>query len=105
MSSREPAAHRDGSSPVRPQQSSYRLAVAAEPETNLLLRLLEPFVIHDVLPSRVDCRTDEDTLSVTIAFAAEEAVAVRLSQRLGVMVGVRTADLTTAEQTAQMRAA
>ncbi|MFG1183362.1 hypothetical protein [Xanthobacter aminoxidans] len=105
MSSREPAAHRDGSSPVRPQQSSFRLAVAAEPETNLLLRLLEPFVIHDVLPSRVDCRTDEDTLSVTIAFAAEEAVAVRLSQRLGVMVGVRTADLTTAEQTAQMRAA
>ncbi|WP_024279424.1 hypothetical protein [Xanthobacter sp. 126] len=105
MSSREPAAHRDGSSPVRPQQSSYRLAVAAEPETNLLLRLLEPFVIHDVLPSRVDCRTDADTLSVTIAFAAEEAVAVRLGQRLGVMVGVRTADLTTAEETAQMRAA
>ena len=105
MSSREPAAHRDGSSPVRPQQSSFRLAVAAEPETNLLLRLLEPFVIHDVLPSRVDCRTDEDTLSVTIAFAAEEAVAVRLGQRLGVMVGVRTADLTTAGEPAQMRAA
>ncbi|UJX47856.1 hypothetical protein D7006_09910 [Xanthobacter sp. YC-JY1] len=70
-----------------------------------MLRLLEPFVIHDVLPGRIDCRTDADTLTVTIEFAAEEAVAVRLGQRLGVMVGVRRVDLATAEETAQMRAA
>lgn len=96
MSSREPAVHRDGPSPVRARRCLHRLAVAAEPDANLLLRLLEPFVIHDVLPSRLDCAADGDALTVTIEFSAEDAVAVRLGQRLGVMVGVRTADLTTA---------
>ena len=104
MSSREAAVHCDGSSRVQPHHALHHLAVVAGPETNLLLRLLEPFVIHDVLPGRVDCRTDDEALTVTIEFAAEDAVAVRLAQRLGVMVGVRRADLTTAEA-AQMRAA
>lgn len=104
MSSREPAAPRDGQSAFHARHT-HRLAVEAEPATNLLLRLLEPFVIHDVLPGRVDCVTDGDALTVAIEFAAEEAVAVRLSQRLGVMVGVRAAVLTVAEAPAQMRAA
>ncbi len=105
MSSHESAAHRDGASCAHPQHALYRLAVVADPHTNLLLRLLEPFVVHDVLPGRVDCRTDDEALTVTIEFAAEDAVAVRLSQRLGVMVGVSRADLTTAAAAAQMRAA
>lgn len=105
MSSRDTSVHRDGSLSVRPLYPLHRLAVAAEPSTNLLLRLLEPFVIHDVLPDHIDCHADEDGLTVTIEFAAEPAVAVRLGQRLGVMVGVRAADLTVAAETAQMRAA
>lgn len=105
MSSREPAVQRDGQTSFRPHAAFHRLAVAAEPNTNLLLRLLEPFVIHDVLPSRLDCTTDGDELTVVIEFAAEDAVAVRLSQRLGVMVGVRAALLTAAGEAAQMRAA
>lgn len=105
MSSREPSVHRDGSPSARPHPPVHRLSVVAEPNTNLLLRLLEPFVIHDVLPCRVDCSTGADALAVVIEFSAEEAVAVRLGQRLGVMVGVRAADLTPAAETAQMRAA
>ncbi|MEP9353027.1 hypothetical protein ABLE93_05440 [Xanthobacter sp. KR7-65] len=73
----------------------YRLAVEAEPETNLLLRLLEPFVIHDVLPSRIDCAATGDGLSVELEFTAAEALAIRLHQRLSVMVGVRDAALAT----------
>lgn len=105
MSSRDPSVHRDGSLSVRPHQPLHRLCVVAEPDTNLLLRLLVPFVIHDVLPSRVDCSAGADALAVIIEFSAEDAVAVRLGQRLGVMVGVRTADLAPAAETAQMRAA
>ena len=105
MSSRDPSVHRDGSLSVRLHPPAHRLSVVAEPDTNLLLRLLEPFVIHDVLPSRVDCSACADALAVVIEFSAEEAVAVRLGQRLGVMVGVRTADLAPAAETAQMRAA
>lgn len=67
----------------------FRLVVDAEPEANLLLRLLEPFVIHDVLPSRVDCAVTDGHLAVELEFAADPAVAVRLHQRLAVMVGVR----------------
>ncbi|MDI4664753.1 hypothetical protein K9U40_10505 [Xanthobacter autotrophicus] len=71
----------------------YRLVVAAEAETNLLLRLLEPFVIHDVLPTAVACRTDGGTLAVEIAFAAHGDVALRLQARLSVLFGVHEAAL------------
>lgn len=78
----------------------HRLLVAAEPETNLLLRLLEPFVIHDVLPSRVVCATTSDglqvELEVEIVFAAAADLAQRLQGRLSVMVGVREAALSPA---------
>lgn len=67
----------------------HRLVVEAEPETNLLLRLLEPFVIHDVLPVRVDCATSDGALAVEIVFAASSDLALRLHARLSVMVGVR----------------
>lgn len=71
----------------------HRLLVEAEPETNLLLRLLEPFVIHDVLPSRVDCAASGGVLAVEIAFAASSDLAQRLHGRLSVIVGVRDAAL------------
>ncbi|MFG1377939.1 hypothetical protein [Xanthobacter autotrophicus] len=71
----------------------HRLVVEAEPETNLLLRLLEPFVIHDVLPSRVACATCGEVLAVEIAFAASADLAQRLHGRLSVIVGVRDAAL------------
>lgn len=82
----EPSVRHDG-------EALYRLAVEAEPDANLLLRLLEPFVIHDVLPRRVDCAATAGALAVELEFAAAEAVAVRLRQRLAVMVGVREAAL------------
>lgn len=78
---------------LRDQPDTFRLAVEADPDTNLLLRLLEPFVIHDVLPQRVDCAAGADALSVELVFSSEEAVAVRLHQRLSVMFGVRDAAL------------
>ncbi|MFG1371393.1 hypothetical protein V5F32_04375 [Xanthobacter oligotrophicus] len=74
----------------------HRLVVEAEPETNLLLRLLEPFVIHDVLPSRMECATTGDGLAVEIVFAASADLALRLHGRLSVMVGVRDAALSPA---------
>jgi hypothetical protein len=67
--------------------------VAAEADPNLLLRLLEPFVIHDVLPSAVTCAADARGLSATLDFSAEPAVAERLRMRLAVTVGVRAAEL------------
>lgn len=90
--------HRE--SPVAPDGCDlFRLVVEAEPETNLLLRLLEPFVVHDVLPSRVDCAVCDGHLAVEVEFAAAAAVAVRLHQRLSVMVGVRDAALAPAGRT------
>ncbi|MFG1286153.1 hypothetical protein [Xanthobacter versatilis] len=74
----------------------HRLAVEVEPETNLLLRLLEPFVIHDVLPSRVACAATSDGLAVEIVFAASADLAQRLHGRLSVMVGARDAVLSPA---------
>lgn len=71
----------------------HRLTVAAEADSNLLLRLLEPFVIHDVLPSAVTCAADARGLSATVDFSAEPAVAERLRMRLAVTVGVRAAEL------------
>lgn len=69
------------------------LRVEAAPQTNLLLRLLEPFVIHDVLPERVGATRTADTLQVEIVFAAPAEVAERLRARLSVMIGIAAADL------------
>ncbi|MFG1461536.1 hypothetical protein V5F77_01445 [Xanthobacter sp. DSM 24535] len=67
----------------------YRLVLEAEPESNVLLRLLEPFVIHDVLPHHLDVARQEDCLSVELLFSASEALAERLAARMRAMVSVR----------------
>lgn len=77
--------------------ASYCLVVEAEPDTNALLRVLEPFVIHDVVPARVDAARhgaeDEAVLRLDILFDAEEPLAARLAARLATMVTVRTCRL------------
>lgn len=73
--------------------ASYRLVVDAEPDANALLRLLEPFVIHDVLPERVDVSHERRGplagLSVELQFCASADLAARLAARLEAMVSVR----------------
>ncbi|MFG1344189.1 hypothetical protein V5F59_04795 [Xanthobacter autotrophicus DSM 431] len=71
----------------------YRLAVEAEGDPNALLRLLEPFVIHAVLPHRVDCAASAGGLSVEVEFSAPPDLALRLKMRLATMVCVRDAEL------------
>ncbi|MGU3494611.1 hypothetical protein ACLBXM_11265 [Xanthobacteraceae bacterium A53D] len=66
----------------------YRLVVEAHPDANVLLRLLEPFVIHDVLPHRIDADHGTDVLSVELEFTAAPDLATRLEGRLRAMVPV-----------------
>ncbi|OYX75408.1 MAG: hypothetical protein B7Y95_02320, partial [Rhizobiales bacterium 32-66-11] len=70
---------------------TYRLVLEAEPESNVLLRLLEPFVIHNVLPDHLDVARLEDCISVELVFRAPQAIAERLEARMQAMVGVRDA--------------
>lgn len=67
----------------------HLLVVEADADANALLRLLEPFVIHDVLPHRIDAARCGDALAVELEFSCEEAVAERLEARLAAMVVVR----------------
>lgn len=69
------------------------LHLVAEAAANALLRVLEPFVIHDVLPLRIETRTEADALHVAIHFHAPADVAERLRARLSVMVAVCHAEL------------
>ncbi|MFG1422425.1 hypothetical protein [Roseixanthobacter liquoris] len=85
--------------------ATYRLVLEAEPESNVLLRLLEPFVIHNVLPDHLDVARLEDGISVELLFRAPEAVAERLEARMQAMVGVRDALCERAVPLAQRRAA
>lgn len=71
----------------------YRLVVEAEPASNALLRLLEPFVIHDVLPHRIDCASDREACAVELEFTATADLATRLHMRLSTLVCVRDAAL------------
>lgn len=71
----------------------YRLVVEAEPSSNALLRLLEPFVIHDVLPGSVRSDHVGEVLSIEIAFSAGPDLAARLLARMEAMVAVRAAAL------------
>lgn len=71
----------------------HRLTVETDADPNLLLRLLEPFVIHAVLPTRIASSADHATLRVEIEFAAPAELAERLHMRLSAMVAVRSADL------------
>ncbi|HQS49294.1 MAG TPA: hypothetical protein PK706_23105 [Xanthobacteraceae bacterium] len=71
--------------------ATYRLVLEAEPESNVLLRLLEPFVIHNVLPDHLDVARLEECISVELVFRAPKAIAERLEARMQAMVGVRDA--------------
>ncbi|QFR33537.1 hypothetical protein [Ancylobacter sp. TS-1] len=82
--------------------SRHRLVVEADAHPNLMLRLLEPFAIHDVQPTRIrldgpaDGRIDPANLGgmrAEIAFVASHALAERLWARIDVMVPVRTSHL------------
>ncbi len=76
---------------------SYRLMVEAEPSSNALLRLLEPFVIHDVLPGSVRSDHAHGVLNIEIAFVAAPDLAARLLARMEAMVTVRAAALASGE--------
>lgn len=80
----------------------HRLVVEADAHPNLMLRLLEPFAVHDVQPTRVRMEGPEDgvidpanlgRLRAEIAFVASNELAERLWSRIDVMVPVRTSHL------------
>jgi len=80
----------------------HRLLVEADAHPGALLRLLEPFAIHEVQPIRLrvdgpaDGRIDPfepAAMHAEIAFAAPEEVAERLRARIDAMVPVRAARL------------
>lgn len=80
----------------------HRLVVEADAHPNLMLRLLEPFAVHDVQPTRIrldgpaDGRIDPANLGnmrAEIAFVASPEIAERLWARIDVMVPVRTSHL------------
>ncbi|MGA0563957.1 hypothetical protein ACO2RV_16035 [Ancylobacter sp. VNQ12] len=80
----------------------HRLVVEADAHPNLMLRLLEPFAIHGVQPTRVrldaaeDARLDPAALGamrVEVGFTAPVELAERLWARIDVMVPVRTSHL------------
>lgn len=72
----------------------HRLVVEADADANVLLRLLEPFVIHNVLPCALASVVQGEVLAVTLDFVADEDLAERLAQRVGAMVPVRAASRT-----------
>lgn len=69
----------------------HRLVVEADADANVLLCLLEPFVIHNVLPHALASAVEDGVLAVTLDFVADEDLAERLAQRVGAMVPVRAA--------------
>lgn len=76
----------------------HRLTVETDGDPNLLLRLLEPFVIHAVLPSRIACVTGMWGLRTEIEFSAPLDLAERLHGRLLAMVAVARVDLAQVER-------
>lgn len=71
----------------------HRLTVETDADPNLLPRLIEPFVIHDVLPSRIVSHADLGVLAAEIEFLASAELAERLHMRLAAMVAVRRVEL------------
>lgn len=76
-----------------PSLALHRLTVEADADPNALLRLLEPFVIHDVTPHRLSSERHGESFHVRIEFAAEADLAHRLEMRLTVLPVVRSARL------------
>lgn len=69
------------------------LTIQVVGEVNALLRLIEPFVIHDVTPVRVVSDARPDGFEVTVEFRADAELARRLEKRLGAQVTVVSARL------------
>lgn len=86
----------------------HRLVVEADAHPNLMLRLLEPFAVSHVLPTRVridgpaDGAVNEADLGLMraeIAFTAPVELAERLWSRIDVMVPVRNSHLVSSATT------
>lgn len=80
----------------------HRLVVEADAHPNLMLRLLEPFAVHNVQPTRIRLDGPEDerldpadlgNMRAEIAFNAPVDLAERLWARIDVMVPVRSSHL------------
>lgn len=80
----------------------HRLVVEADAHPNLLLRLLEPFAVSNVLPTRIRmdgpadgvvAQADPGLMRAEIAFVASAELAERLWSRIDVMVPVRNSHL------------
>ena len=66
----------------------HHFTVRLESAPNALARLVEPFVIHDVLPERLESVRAASELVVRIEFIAEPDLARRLADRLRAMIPV-----------------
>ena len=69
----------------------HRFTVHLDPDPNALARLLEPFVIHDVMPARLEAVHDPGVgdCQVVVEFAADTDLVRRLGDRLEGMHAVR----------------
>lgn len=76
-----------------PDRGRHRLLVEADADPNVLLRLMEPFAIHDVMPAAMRLDTPATTLRAEIVFDAPAPLAERLRARIEAMVPVRRARL------------
>lgn len=75
----------DFAAPVR-----HRFTIHADAHPNVLARLLEPFVIHDVLPTRLDGAVHASgAYALAVEFACEDDLARRLGDRIEAIVVVR----------------
>jgi hypothetical protein len=65
----------------------HYLTILAEPDPAVLARIVAPFVIHDVPPSRLAAELDASGASyvVTVEFDSPAEVAERLAARIAAM--------------------
>lgn len=70
-----------------PASHSHCLTVLAEPEAAVLARIVAPFVIHDVRPSRLAATLDAagNNYVVTVEFDGPQGVAERLAARIAAL--------------------
>lgn len=79
--------------PTNAANHHLQLDLAADP--NALLRVLEPFVVHDVLPHTLNSVATGEGLRLSITFHASEPLAQRLHGRIAVLPVVSSARLAT----------
>lgn len=72
----------------------HRFTIRTEARADALARLLEPFVVNDVAPSRIEAHAPagEPDYRVTIEFAAEADLAHKLAARLTALYVVSALD-------------